>query len=167
MPSTSLELEVLLRNYLLNRLDNLYLNPLVGRVGVSMRKLASKYGISRKTLAKNGVTYRKHQPCPRYSPGQPERARAAADDLRRNFFSSSIIPFVQKSNNSPNSFKIRQIEKFWAILKERATGRHQVSECWNKESTKSWWSWSLLSAKPCLEDSSLRSEKQQISAYYQ
>jgi hypothetical protein len=44
-----------------------------GRVGVSMHKLASKYGISpryaRKTLAKNGVTYRKRQPCPRYSPG--------------------------------------------------------------------------------------------------
>ena len=64
-----------------------------GRVGVSTRKLASKYGISpryvRKTLAKNGVTYRKRQPSPRYSPGQAERARAAADDLRRNFFSPS------------------------------------------------------------------------------
>jgi len=35
------------------------------------------------------VTYRKHQPCPRYSPRQAERARAAADDLRRNFFSPS------------------------------------------------------------------------------
>ena len=104
-----------------------------GRVGVSMQKLASKYGISpryaRKTLAKNGVTYRKRQPCPKNSPGQAERARATADDLRRNIFSSSIIPFIQKSNKSPNSPQIRQIEKFWAILKERAAGRHQVSEC--------------------------------------
>ena len=62
-----------------------------GRVGVSAQKLASKYGISpryvRITLAKNGVTYRKRQPCPRYSPGQAERARAAAGDLIRNFFS--------------------------------------------------------------------------------
>ena len=36
------------------------------RVGVSMQKLAGKYGISpryaRKTLVKNGVTYRKHLP---------------------------------------------------------------------------------------------------------
>ena len=61
-----------------------------GRVGVSMQKLASKYGISpryaRKTLAKNGVKYRKRQPCP-----------------KRNFFSSSIIPFIPKRNNLPNS----------------------------------------------------------------
>ena len=40
--------------------------------------------------------------------------------LEETFFSSSIIPLIPKSNNSPNSPQIRQIEKFWAIFKERA-----------------------------------------------
>ena len=123
MPSTNLELEDLPRNYLLNRLDNLYLNPLVELAFPSKNWLPNMEflpGMLR--MAKKGVTYRKRKPCPRYSPGQAERAR-----LQR------------------------------MILEERrAAGRHQVSECWNKISTKSWWSWSLLSAKPCLEDSRLR-----------
>ena len=127
-PSTSLELEDLPRNYLLNMLDNLYLNPLV-ELAFPCKNWPPNMEFLPGMLEKPSPRMVKRQPCSSYSPRQAERARAAADDLKRNFFLSSIIPFIQKSNNSPNSPQIRQIEKFSAILKERAAGRHQFSEC--------------------------------------
>ena len=64
-----------------------------GKVGVSQRKLATKFSISQpyvnKILAKHDVKYRKRWSCPRYTPGQAERAKSAASSLRRNFFSPS------------------------------------------------------------------------------
>ena len=39
-----------------------------------------------KVLAKHDVKYRKRRSCPRYAPGQAERAKSRAGDLRRNFF---------------------------------------------------------------------------------
>lgn len=69
------------------------LNETVGKVGVSQRKLARKYGISpsyvNKTLKRNNVDYRKRKSCPRYTVGQSERAKSAASSLRRNFFPAS------------------------------------------------------------------------------
>ena len=90
MPSTSLEWKTGPTQKLPPRQARHLIAEITGRVGVSTQKLASKYGISpgyvRKILVKNGVIYRKRQPCPRYSPGQAERAGTAADDLIRNFF---------------------------------------------------------------------------------
>ena len=170
MPSTSLELEDLPRNYLINRLDNFYLNPLVDLAFPCKNwppNMEFLPGMLEKPWPRMVWRTGNVNPAPDIHLGRLREQELQLTILEETFFSSSIIPFIQKSKNSPNSSQIRQIEKFWAILKERAAGRHQVSECWNKESTKSWWSWSLLSAKPCLEDSRLRSEKQQISAFYQ
>ena len=58
-----------------------------GRVGVSTRKLASKYG-------------------------QAERAKVAADHLRRNFFSSSSSTEIVKDDESYFSLILRNSELF-------------------------------------------------------
>ena len=62
-----------------------------GRVGVSQRKLALKFHVSQpyvnKVLAKHDVKYRKRRSCPRYAPGQAERAKSGASAFRRKDFS--------------------------------------------------------------------------------
>ena len=72
---------------------NRLLNDAVGKKGVSQRKLALKYKVDvayvNRTLKKNQVNYRKRKSCPRYKPGQSERAKSAASSLRRDFFPSS------------------------------------------------------------------------------
>lgn len=69
---------------------NRLLNDAVGKKGVSQRKLALKYKVDvayvNRTLKKNQVNYRKRKSCPRYKPGQSERAKSAASSLRRDFF---------------------------------------------------------------------------------
>ena len=56
-----------------------------GRVGVSQRKLALKFNVSQpyvnKGMAKHNVKCRKRRSCPRYAPGQAERAKSGASDL--------------------------------------------------------------------------------------
>ena len=69
------------------------INDSVQKKGVSLRKLASKYKISKsyvhKAIQENNVNYRKRKLCPRYTPGQAERAKTTTSALCRDFFPAS------------------------------------------------------------------------------
>ena len=71
-----------------------------GRVGVSQRKLALKFNVSQpyvnKVLAKHNVKYRKRRSCPRYAPGQAERAKSGA----------TLLIFRNSCTNNFNLFRI-------------------------------------------------------------
>ena len=63
------------------------------RKGVSQRRLGSKFGIPKESvlniLADAHVKYYKKKVCPKYAPGQAERAKKACGDLQRDFFPAS------------------------------------------------------------------------------